>query len=129
MHATMLRSKIILTCSLLTSLLVLGESSTNLNLQLVFSKAAQLDYYDVVLYYQDISEKLVVGFDKDLQLILDYIRSEQLLFRAIEERPYRKANLIHFPYSVVYVVEEDFILILALVHQGQHPDRLKRRLP
>ena len=40
----------------------------------------------------------------------------------------RRQLLHRFPYSVVYNIEEDGILVLTVMHQRRHPNTWQRRL-
>jgi plasmid stabilization system protein ParE len=67
----------------------------------------------------------------------DFLDEIERCFQRIEDHPeaysiayrrYRRALTRRFPYKVFYVVEQDFVSIVAVIHAARHPQRWVSRL-
>ena len=75
-------------------------------------------------YYFQISPKLAVKFNKELNK--GYNTLQKTTFFQLRYSDYRMFPLKKFPYSIVYVVDENvqLISIYSVFHNSQHPDKL-----
>jgi hypothetical protein len=77
-------------------------------------------------YYEGQCEGLGTHFlddyDRAVMDILKWPTAWPLL-----ESPYRRHQLKHFPYGIIYRVMADHIRILTLMHLHQHPDYRRGR--
>ena len=92
-----------------------------------FHPEALEEYQKAALYYAE----------RDPALALRFIEAVEDEIRRILEAPQRwrvldddvRRCLTHvFPYGVLYTIEPDFILILAVMHGSREPDYWKRRV-
>jgi len=78
-------------------------------------------------YYWDIDPGLAVRLlgehDIALRYIMDFPNAGSLLFSS-----YRHVVLPHFPYMIIYLVIDDLIYVLSLVHTHRDPEWMKRTL-
>lgn len=76
---------------------------------------AEIDIEDAVIWYNDISESLKSDFLQQLRIAVLAIQAKPLLYQKIKEGC-RKLNLARFPYKVIYRVEQERILVIAVAH-------------
>lgn len=90
-------------------------------------RLARQDFVKAIEYYQKRSKLAVVEwieqFDESLHLIRDY----PVAMRQIEPG-IRRLVMIQFPYSLVYTIENDSAVILAVVHNSRKSKPWRRRL-
>ncbi|OGV65758.1 MAG: hypothetical protein A3K19_25725 [Lentisphaerae bacterium RIFOXYB12_FULL_65_16] len=78
------------------------------------------------VYYEQQCEGLGSRFLDDYDRALTDITCRPSAWPPLDG-PYRRHQLRHFPYGVIYRVLPDQIRILALMHLHQHPDYWKGR--
>ena len=81
---------------------------------------ARLELRDAALYYRERSSRVAASFMGSVQHAVDR------LLEFPESAPVLKENvrgmaIARFPYTLVYRIEGDLILILAVAHQKQRP--------
>ena len=72
-------------------------------------------------------EGLGLDFLADVQFGIDKVRARPFLGHAID-KGLRRLLLHRFPFSIIYSVEVDAILIVALAHYGRRPGYWKERV-
>lgn len=77
-------------------------------------------------FYEAASEGLGLDFLADVQFGIDSLREHPYLGHAIDDG-LRRMLLHRFPFSLIYSVEEDAILIVAVAHYGRRPGYWKKR--
>ncbi len=94
--------------------------------RLVLRVQAEDDLDEAASWYE--SEKAGLG--------LKFIQDVNFLFERIEDNPFqfpvvhgktRRAMARRFPYGAFFTVDEEKILVLAVVHLHRHPDTWKKR--
>jgi toxin ParE1/3/4 len=71
----------------------------------------------------DIAQRFVAEFERAIALLL-----LQPQLGAPWRGPFRRLPLRRFPYSVVYVLSDSHISVIALAHQRRKPDYWQSRL-
>lgn len=92
------------------------------------SKAAIIkeDVAEALDYYDAISESLALRFEKELNEAFDKLEQQPYYYFKINGK-YRRIVLPSFPYMVVYRIEEQTVIVIAVFHQKKHPKKLKTR--
>ncbi len=90
-------------------------------MRVVFTKVARQELDDAVSYYEleylDLGHRFKEEVRKAVIRIAEFPRAW-----SIERGEVRKCLLHKFPYKLLYSVEEDYILVLAVAHQHRKPD-------
>ena len=73
------------------------------------------DYYEYEL--EGLGRKFLEEFKGGIKRILNHPRAWSPIRKDI-----RKCILKKFPYNIIYAIEEDLIIILAVAHQHRRPD-------
>ena len=85
------------------------------------------EYEDAACFYADRQDGLELRF----------IASVESAFRQVSEAPMRwhifdedvRRCLVHlFPYAVLYSIESDYVLIIAIMHCGRKPGYWRHRI-
>lgn len=87
-----------------------------MNYTLRFLEGSTYDFEDGIAYYEKISFELVEKFKQEIVLKLDKIEQNPNHFQC-RYRNIRIAHLGKFPFSIHFLVEEDVIFILKILHQ------------
>lgn len=90
-------------------------------MKILFSKFAKQELDDAIAYYQTEHPGLGLVFKNEVKSSLKRI-SEHPKAWSIEINDVRKALLHRFPYKILYSIEKDCILILAIAHQHRKPE-------
>ena len=92
-----------------------------------FLRPAELEMTEASLFYDTASSGLGGGFLDEVQRVVSVLREHPDLCPSIG-RGLRRVNLHRFPFSLIYSLEVDAILIIAVAHQRQRPDYWRRRI-
>ena len=96
-------------------------------MRIEFHPAARLEFIDAVDYYECRSPGLGSEFAEEIGAALQLIAEAPRRWRCLEEDVRRKL-LKRFPYGVLYTVEADYLLIIALMHFCRKPGYWRERL-
>jgi plasmid stabilization system protein ParE len=91
-----------------------------------FLPEAQRDFDDSFDWYAERSPQAALRFANAVDEVLTRIATQPDLFAAIDER-HRGCLIRRFPFRVVYRVETDRVLIVAVAHAKRRPNYWKHR--
>lgn len=77
-------------------------------------------------YYYEISPKLEKRFLSHVDKVFNNILKSPSTY-PYESKTSQKVLMYKFPYIILYEQYEDFIMVLAIFHTRQHPDKLTNR--
>jgi len=90
-------------------------------MKVIFTRIAELELEDSVRYYEleffGLGKKFKDEVRKAVKRVVDYPEAW-----SIERGDVRKCLLHKFPYKLLYSIESDHILIIAVAHQHRKPD-------
>lgn len=93
-----------------------------------FHPEADAEYAEAALYYAEQGGPDLGGrFYDEIERVIAEIVTSPRLFRCYDP-PARRNLARDFPFAVVYLDEQDQILILAVMPLRRHPDYWKHRL-
>lgn len=90
-------------------------------------RAAQVDIRTGARFYEEQAPGLGLEFVAEVERSIERLR-EYPEIGAPLRRGARKLLVRRFPYLVIYRVEQERVLVLAVGHQRRHPDFWLRRL-
>ena len=91
-----------------------------------FHPEALAEFRDAGMFYTGCQEGLGLRFYACVESALKRITDDPARFRLFEDDIRR--CLVHvFPYAVLYSVEPDFILVIAVMHCSRQPDYWRNR--
>lgn len=88
---------------------------------------AEEEMTEAALFYDKQSPGLGQGFVDDVQGSVNRLRQYPQLGAEIETG-LRRLLLHRFPFSLIYAVEPEEILIVSVAHHGRHPDYWRSRV-
>ena len=91
-----------------------------------FHPEAQREYEDAVSYYEERQGGLGRRFIFAVEHAFSSIRASPGRWPIMEEDIRRRLTPV-FPYAVLYTVEEDHVLVLAIMHCRRKPGYWRRR--
>ncbi len=93
---------------------------------LVLLPRAEAELFDAALWYENEKEGLGAAFEQDFDRLAARIRQAPRQFPEIEP-PVRRALFHRFPYATYFVVGDDELVVLAVLHQHRSPDTWQSR--
>ena len=93
----------------------------------VFHPEAAAEFEEAVSFYRGISRRLGDRCAAEIRAAIQRILDTPDRWRFLEE-DVRRCLVRVFPYSVLYTVEPDFILIIAVMHAKRRPGYWRHRL-
>ncbi len=94
--------------------------------RVIVSPEAENDLKEAFSWYED--NRTGLGYDFLLQVDagINFINRNPEI-HPIEYRGARKHLIKRFPYKIIYLVEEERIIVLAVLHGKRSPDLMKKR--
>ena len=92
-----------------------------------FHPEALEEYEEAALYYAERDPGLGLRFIEAVEQTIQRILEAPNRWRVIDEDVRRCLTRV-FPYAVLYILEPDFILIVAVMHCSREPGYWKQRV-
>ena len=95
--------------------------------ELIIRPEARTDLLDTFQWYQE--QRSGLGFD--FKLCIDEVFSKLQKHPSIYKKVYqniRRAVTRRFPFSVFYIIENNNVIILAVLHARRDPEKWKSRI-
>ena len=92
-----------------------------------FHPEARVEYREAALFYDTRRSGLGAAFTLEVEAAIDRILEAPERWRVIEQ-DVRRCLTHTFPYGVLYTVEPDSILIVAVMHLRRRPGYWRERL-
>ena len=92
-----------------------------------FHPEAAAEFADAVRFYQGRGRKLGKRLSDEVRTTIRRILARPQQFRVLEGEV-RRCLVRVFPYSVLYTIEPDFVLIIAVAHARREPGYWKHRV-
>jgi plasmid stabilization system protein ParE len=93
---------------------------------LILTTEAQNDIENAVLWYKNVSEKVLQMFVDELDEYILFVKNYPLNFQNRYKNK-KIAPLKKFPYNIVYEIHENDIVIIAVFHTAQNPIKIRKR--
>lgn len=93
----------------------------------VFHPEAIDDYSEAATYYAEISLELANAFIESVESGITRITASPGTWRVVEE-DVRRYLVKRFPFGIYYTIEDEYILIIAVMHMSRKPGYWKNRL-
>ncbi len=97
-------------------------------MKLTFRTEAENELADAVDWYERRGKGLGAEFLRSFEATLAAVVRNPHRFQVADGRV-RRATLRRFPYSIMYLIAEDEMLILACFHASRNPMRWRERAP
>ncbi len=78
-------------------------------------------------YYRKIDVELARRFQASVEAAVKAAATRQLAMQVLEPETFRRWPLETFPHGILYRDEDDFILVLAVFHPKQEPEKWQER--
>lgn len=93
-----------------------------------FHPEARAEFMEATIYYFEKSPSLGGAFYSEVESAIEKIIENPDLYRVIDE-DVRRCLTKRFPFAVLYTIEGNYILILAVMHCSREPSYWKHRIP
>lgn len=91
-----------------------------------FHPEALSEYAEAVRYYTEQRAEVAQAFINAIEDAVYRIRESPTRYVAVDE-DVRRCMTRRFPYGVLYTIEQDYMLILAIMHCSREPGYWKSR--
>lgn len=95
-------------------------------MKFVFHPAALTEYAEAVRFYVEQRPELAQSFIDAVENAIYRLRESPERYPVLEE-DIRRCMTKKFPYGILYTIEPDYILILAVMHSNRAPGYWKSR--
>ena len=95
--------------------------------EISFSPEAELDLDDACSWYERRSEGLGDDFLISVGEAFERIRRHPESCAVIHDEA-RRAQVARFPYGIIYLVEQDAIVVIGVIHNSRDPNQWLSRL-
>ena len=92
-----------------------------------FAPDARADFLASVEYYEECQIGLGRRFREVVETELEHICRMPFRFRVLHG-PFRRCLVPNFPYSVIFSIEPDLILVIAVAHAKRMPGYWRERI-
>lgn len=92
-----------------------------------FLTPADIEMTEASIFYEDATSGLGVEFLVEVQRVIDLVREHPQFGPSLDPQ-FRQAFLHRFPFSLIYSIEADSILIVAVAHQRRRPEYWRYRV-
>lgn len=92
-----------------------------------FHPEAEVEFTEAMDYYEGCEPGLGYDFSIEVFTSIQNIVNYPTVWPVIEE-DVRRCLVNRFPYGIIYSIEQDGVLILAVMHLRRHPDYWKKRI-
>jgi len=90
-------------------------------MKIKYLKLAKLEFHDAISYYEMEQKGLGRKFELDIKYSINRIKRFPNAYVKIQDE-IRKCVLHKFPFNIVYSIEENHIIIIAIAHHHRIPD-------
>ena len=97
-----------------------------MNYKVIIRPEAEYDLKEAFSWYEDKRKGLGHDFLLQVDAGLRFIERNPEIHSA-EYKETRKHLIKRFPYKIIYLIEEEKIVILALIHTKRSPSLIKKR--
>jgi plasmid stabilization system protein ParE len=95
--------------------------------QVIIQELAQQELLEAALWYKEHDKKVAHALIAEVRHLAERIRLFPLMFAEIEP-DIRRCPLKNFPFSLLYEIEGERIIIFAVMHQHRKPDYWQDRI-
>ena len=92
-----------------------------------FHPEALREFQAATIYFDGQQRGLGARFVSAVQVAIDHIITSPLSWRVLEDEVRRYLTKV-FPYAVLYTVENDYVLIVAVMHCHREPRYWQHRI-
>ena len=89
-------------------------------ISVVFDPDARAEFLEAVQYYEDSQTGLGRRFRVAVEAAVKSITESPFRYRVLHP-PFRRYLLPNFPYAIIYCIEPENILIIAVAHTKRKP--------
>lgn len=92
-----------------------------------FHPEALAEYREAAHYYAERDPALAARFTESVEDAIRRVLESPNRWRILDDDVRRCLSRV-FPYAILYTIEPDFILVVAVMHCGREPDYWKHRV-
>jgi len=96
-------------------------------MRVAYLDAASYEFDEAIAYYNEERAGLGFEFADEIKQTLERIKNYPEAWTPLSKRT-RRSQVHRFPYSVIYEVRGDFLIIVAIQHNRRKPENWRSRL-
>lgn len=91
-----------------------------------FLAPARAELRDAIKFYEDQRPGLGISFRDEVHAAVERVAKHPKAWRALSPNT-RRHRIQKFPYGVIYAIDADEVLIIAIAHSHRDPDYWRER--
>jgi len=95
-------------------------------MKLIYLDAANSEFDDAISYYNKERDGLGFEFADEVKRTIERIENYPRAWTSLSKRA-RRCLVHRFPYSVIYEVRDDLLIIIAIHHNRRKPENWRNR--
>jgi toxin ParE1/3/4 len=88
--------------------------------RVVFDPDARIEFLEAIKYYEECKPGLGYRFRLVVESAVNSICENPFRYRVLHA-PFRRCLLQRFPYSIIFSIEPEYILVIAVAHVKRKP--------
>lgn len=93
-----------------------------------FHPEARVEYLEAISFYEERRPGLGAAFTVAIEAVIGRVLDSPTAWRVVED-DVRRCLARRFPFGVLYTVEQDAVLIVAIMHCSRRPGYWRSRRP
>lgn len=98
-----------------------------MNYILEFTDEAKSDLKDATNWYKIKNNNLAVDFIVKIENCINYFKENPFISPIIYKNV-RKIKIERFPYSILYIIKDEKIVIFSIMHSSRNPEIWQKRV-
>jgi toxin ParE1/3/4 len=86
-----------------------------------FLEAAEIEAAEAIDWYEEKQAGLGTAFRESVESAISSIQANPFAYPIVQGSKVRRALTERFPYSIIYSVETDAILVVSVFHTSRNP--------
>jgi|SRR5438876_12246043 len=95
-------------------------------MKLIYLDAADFEFDEAIAYYNKERNGLGFEFADEVKQTIERIKNYPRAWTSLSKRA-RRCLVHRFPYSVIYEVRDDLLIIIAIQHNSRKPENWRSR--
>ena len=95
--------------------------------EIIFKREAELDFGEAYQWYEERDRGLGTELKRAIDACLSRIQRHPELYPVVHSNNVRQGMIRRFPYSILYLADEETIYVIAVFHASRDPQIWKDR--
>lgn len=94
--------------------------------EVIITSVAERDFAESLCWYAEKDLEVANDFDREFQRVVSELRVDPARFPLYDD-PYRFILLRRFPFRVIFRIDDNDVIVMAVTHGSRSPDYWRER--